>query len=68
MSRKLPGWRDDLLEGNFTNIKQWLAKNIHEKGGIYDGLELVEEITNEPLSTKYFTEYIEKKFSKIYNL
>ncbi|MHA1201208.1 MAG: carboxypeptidase M32 [Candidatus Heimdallarchaeaceae archaeon] len=68
MSKKLPGWRDNLLNGNFANIKQWLAENIHEKGGIHDGLELVEQITNRPLSTKYFTEYIEKKFSKIYNL
>ncbi|MBY8999445.1 MAG: carboxypeptidase M32 [Candidatus Heimdallarchaeota archaeon] len=68
MSKKLPNWSDDLKEGNFTHIKQWLAENIHEKGGIYDGLELVKHITNEPLSTKYFTNYIEKKFSKIYNL
>jgi len=68
MSKRLPGWRDDLLDGNFANIKQWLAENVHEKGGMYDGLELVEQITNEPLSPKYFTEYIEKKFSKIYNL
>ena len=52
MSKKLPNWRSDLLEGNFTNIKQWLAESVHEKGGMLDGLELDEQITNEPLSTK----------------
>jgi len=68
MSKRLPSWRDDILKGNFANIKQWLAENVHEKGGTHDGLELVEQITNEPLSPKYYKEYIEKKFSKIYNL
>ena len=52
--------------GNFENILKWLRKNIHSYGSVYSAEELCENITGEKLNPKYFLDYIEKKYSKIY--
>ncbi len=68
LNNELFNWRDILQNGSFTPIRQWLADNIHLKGGFYDGLDLVENVTGEPLNIKYFVNYIENKYKELYKL
>ncbi|MFX1508148.1 MAG: carboxypeptidase M32 [Promethearchaeota archaeon] len=68
LTHDLPSWRTSLQNGNFTPIREWLAHNIHQKGAQFDVLDLIKEITGEPLTVKYFIEYLEKKYSELYNL
>ncbi|MHA2296844.1 MAG: carboxypeptidase M32 [Candidatus Hodarchaeales archaeon] len=68
LTRDLPEWGYSLQEGKFTPIREWLAENIHAKGAMYDSLDSIEGITGEPLSAKYFREYLTRKYSALYGI
>jgi carboxypeptidase Taq len=50
--------------GDFTAIKGWLKTNIHAHGKLYTAEALVKKITGEPLTTKYFIDYLKQKYQK----
>tara|TARA_Y100000746_G_C15336885_1_gene380135 strand:- start:70 stop:891 length:822 start_codon:yes stop_codon:yes gene_type:complete len=54
-------------EGNWLPILDWLRKNIHEKGRLYNPSDLIEKATGAPPSSEPFLNYINEKYSKIYN-
>ena len=68
LTQDLPTWRTSLQNGSFAPIREWLAQNIHQKGSRYDALDLIKEITGEPLTVKYFVNYLKTKYSELYNL
>jgi carboxypeptidase Taq len=66
MNKDLPGWKTAIKKGNFAPVKQWLVENIHSKGGLYDPVDLVREVTGKEISVEPFIEYLNKKFGSIY--
>ncbi len=48
-------------------IREWLRENLHKHGKLYTAGDLINQITGEPLNPNYYLEYLEKKFSKLYN-
>ncbi|MGJ9456777.1 carboxypeptidase M32 [Oceanobacillus sp. CF4.6] len=54
--------------GNFTKIRQWMTDNIHQYGKTKKPLEILKNVTNEPLHQKYLVEYLTTKYTDIYNL
>ena len=54
-------------EGNRIPILDWSRKNIHEKGRLYNPSDLIEKATGAPPSSEPFLNYINEKYSKIYN-
>lgn len=66
MEKELPDWKTQISNGNFQNVKQWLAKNVHSYGDLYDPADLIKIITGEELSVKPYLNYLYKKFSKLY--
>lgn len=54
--------------GEFGLLREWLRKNIHIHGKLYRAKDLVKEATGEPLTAKYFTDYLMKKYEAIYGL
>jgi carboxypeptidase Taq len=68
MTKNFPNWRLLLEEGNIVTINKWIAKNIHEKGTMFDSLDIIEEISNKPLSANYFIQYLKKKYSSLYQI
>ncbi|MHA1226459.1 MAG: carboxypeptidase M32 [Candidatus Hodarchaeales archaeon] len=66
LDKSLPDWRDELKNGDFSPVRLWLAKNIHSKGAMYDGLDFIEKITGEQLTVKYFKNYLERKYQQMY--
>lgn len=65
----LPGMEGRIEEGKFSEIKEWLNENFHKKGSLYPSLdELLIAVTGEPLKISYFVEYLEKKYTALYNL
>ena len=60
---------DSLLEnGNVKPIKMWLKKNIYKYGMLLKPKDLLVKVTNETLNVDYYCNYLEEKYSKIYNL
>ncbi|WP_040215298.1 carboxypeptidase M32 [Clostridium polynesiense] len=68
MLKDMPDMYEDIENGNLQNIYQWLKDNIHRHGAVYKPAELIKKVTGEELTSKYFVEYLNNKYSEIYNL
>ena len=51
---------------DMTYINNWLSSNIHQFGAIYTPGELIKNVSGEELSSKYFLDYLNNKYKKIY--
>ena len=60
---------DSLLENNrFEEIMNWLKEHIHTYGFRYEAPELMKMVTGEEFNVKYVLDYIEEKYTKLYQL
>jgi len=66
MEKALPDWRNQIAKGNFYDIKQWLVKNVHSYGDLYDPADLIKKITGEELSVIPYLNYLNTKYSELY--
>ncbi len=67
MENDLQDWRDPISKGDFRNVKQWLVKNVHSYGNLYDPPDLIKIITGKELSVDPYLNYLHKKYSKLYD-
>lgn len=54
--------------GELAPIREWLRKQIHVHGSRFTPQEVIMKVTGEPLNPKYFVDYLERKYSAIYDL
>jgi carboxypeptidase Taq len=66
MENDLPNWRKQIEKGNFSPVKNWLIKNVHNYGNLYDPPELIRKITGKELNVKPYLNYLNEKYSKLY--
>jgi len=60
---------DSLLEqGNTQPILAWLTEKIHRYGSSKKPNEIILLATGEPFNSSYFINYLEEKYTKLYNL
>lgn len=60
---------DSLLENNkFDEVMNWLKENIHTYGFRYEAPKLMKMVTGEEFNVNYFLDYIEDKYTKLYQL
>lgn len=67
MLEDIPNYYNLVENGEFNIIRDWLKENIHKYGSIYKPSEIIKKVTGEELSAKYFIDYLNNKFSKIYH-
>ena len=67
MENELCGWRDQIANGNFRNVKEWLVKNVHNHGNIYSPPELIKLIAGKELTVDPYLNYLNKKYSRLYD-
>jgi carboxypeptidase Taq len=48
-------------------LQEWLAKNIHQYGATYTFEQISKRITGSELDTKYWSNYLNDKYRKIYS-
>lgn len=68
MKKDIPSLCEQISSGDLFAINKWLKENIHKFGLIYEPEDIIKRVTGEELNAKYFIEYLEEKFKKIYNL
>jgi len=66
MEKDLPDWRNKISKGNFNPINQWLIKNVHSYGDLYDPADLIKKIAAEKITVKHYLKYLNTKYSKLY--
>ncbi len=54
------------MNGGIKKIQNWLKNKIHQYGSTYTFKDLVKKSTGEEFTTKYFKDYLTKKYKKIY--
>jgi carboxypeptidase Taq len=66
MEKDLKNWREQVAKGNVKEVKEWLVKNVHAYGNLYDPEELIRKITGKELDVKPYLNYLNRKYSKLY--
>lgn len=52
----------EIEDGNYKPMKDWLDENIHQYGKQYPTSELIEQATGEELNPEHLFEYLEEKY------
>jgi carboxypeptidase Taq len=65
-SADLPGLTDAIAKGDFSGLKRWLNRNIHEQGNRYRPADLCERVTGKPLSPEPLLNYLSAKLKPLY--
>jgi carboxypeptidase Taq len=66
MEKDLKNWKTQVAKGNVKEVKEWLVKNVHAYGNLYDPEELIRKITGKRLDVKPYLNYLNSKYSKLY--
>lgn len=48
--------------GEFGDMMKWLAENVHSKGSLYSGQEIIQQVTGAPLSASAFLQLVEDRY------
>ncbi len=67
MKKDVPEWESQLKVGNTKEILTWLDVKVQKMGSLYDPADLVEHVTGEKPNAKYFIDYLDEKYQKIFN-
>lgn len=64
----IPDIEEQIRSGEFDALHDWLTENVHQHGQRYTTPDLVREATGEDYTADYFLDYVEEKYSELYNL
>ncbi|WP_424016570.1 carboxypeptidase M32 [Halorientalis pallida] len=59
---------EDIRNGEFDDLHDWLTENVHRHGCRYTTDDLIEEATGEAFTADYFVDYAREKFGDLYGL
>ncbi|MGZ0747838.1 carboxypeptidase M32 [Haloparvum sp. AD34] len=57
-----------IAEGDFDDLHEWLADNVHQHGSRYETNELVKRATGDDFSADAFVDYVDEKYGELYDL
>ncbi|MFA7230091.1 MAG: hypothetical protein WC071_02360 [Victivallaceae bacterium] len=59
---------DQIANGNFQILREWLTENIHRHGSKFEPQKLVEMVTGSKIDPAPYMRYLNRKYGEIYNL
>lgn len=65
--KDIPGLPQQVEQGEFAQLLQWLRTNIHQYGRRYKADELCKKVTGEGLNFSVFMQYASEKYAGIYS-
>lgn len=68
MEKEIGSIEELISQGQLESIHSWLAENVHKRGATYSTSELIKKITGGAMSSKYYIDYLRKKYDKVYHL
>lgn len=66
ITKAVPNWRVNLVDGDLKPVNDWLKENVHSKGDIYDPQELIESATGSKLDAQPYLRYLNQKYGELY--
>ncbi|MCH7960521.1 MAG: carboxypeptidase M32, partial [Candidatus Hydrogenedentes bacterium] len=68
IERDLPNLWDDVAQGNFSGLLEWLRENVHRHGRRKTAIEIVTDATGKSPDAKAYLNYLETKYTALYEL
>ncbi len=68
MDKDIPNFDELLEKGELLPIREWLTDKVHQYGALKKPFELLQEATGEGLNAKYLADYLQEKYTKLYQL
>ncbi|MGN4125614.1 carboxypeptidase M32 [Lysinibacillus sphaericus] len=68
MDKDIPNFDDLLARGELLPIREWLTAKVHQYGALKKPFELLQEATGEGLNGTYLANYLQDKYTKLYQL
>ncbi len=65
-AKQIPDFQTRMQQADYKPLQEWLRKNVHEKGSLYNANDLIKSVCGEPISISYFMEYLKNKYCGIY--
>ena len=59
---------EQIAQGQFEELLDWLRTNVHQHGAKYEPQELVKKITGTGINSQPYLDYLWDKYSKIYQI
>ncbi len=63
-----PNVPDEIAQGKFESVLDWMGEHIHQYGGKYEPQEILLKATGAKLTPEPYLAYLQKKYSEIYGL
>jgi carboxypeptidase Taq len=63
-----PGIPNEIAQGNFVPLRDWLTENIYQHGSKFTAPELIQRVTGGELSIDPYIRYLKSKFGELYQL
>jgi carboxypeptidase Taq len=68
MKEDIPNMDERFEKGDVSSATNWLKENIHQHGSVYEPCELIKNATGEELTPEPFLNYLDEKFSDMYEV
>ncbi len=68
INESLPNLDDQIRQGKFADLLDWLCVNIHSHGKKFEPQELVQRVTGSKINSAPYLHYLNKKFGNIYQV
>ena len=68
MQKDIPGLADGFEKGDVSLATTWLAENIHQHGSLYEPADLIKKATGKAFTPEPFLNYLDEKFSDMYEV
>jgi carboxypeptidase Taq len=66
--KELPNHDEQIRNGEFTPLLEWMRRNVHSRGSIIEPAALIEEATGSSPSPDDFVKYLRNKVEYLYEL
>ncbi len=66
--KDLPKHDNQIRDGEFAHLLNWMRKNVHSRGSVLEPAELIEEATGSAPSPDAFVRYLSSKVERLYGV
>lgn len=68
LAREIPDYLEQVRRGHLLDIKVWFNEKVHQYGKMLDPVDIVVRVTGEEPNAKYLVDYLNQKFTELYQL